>query len=72
MLDLNGETLPALAADLERRFPQVKVRPTSPLYRLSFFSTNPFQLQVTPIEADAASESAISSVCERAIKEHGR
>jgi len=66
-MDFVPDNLPELGETIRKKYPDVKVRPMWPSPgNLADFP------QVTTLQADAADETAISSVCERALKDEGR
>jgi len=67
LLDFVPDNLPELKETIQNKYPDVKVRSTQP----SQEKPTDF-LKVTTLQADAADETAISSVCEQAIKDEGR
>ena len=67
LLDFVPDNLPELKETIQKKYPDVKVSFTrqSP-------KTSADVLKVTTLQADAADETAISSVCEQALKDEGR
>ena len=67
LLDFVPDNLPELKETIQTKYPDVKVRSTRPSRKhLADF------LKVTTLQADAADETVISSVCEQALKDEGR
>lgn len=67
LLDFVPDNLPELKETIQKKYPDVKVRSV----RQSREKPADF-LKVTTLQADAADETAISSVCEQALKDEGR
>jgi NAD(P)-dependent dehydrogenase (short-subunit alcohol dehydrogenase family) len=66
-LDFVPDNLPELKGTIQKKYPNVKVKSTRPgQENLADF------LKVTTLQADAADETAISSVCEQALQDEGR
>ena len=67
LLDFVADNLPELKKTIQKKYPDVKVRSTRPNLK-----TTTDLPKVTTLQADAADETAISSVCEQALKDEGR
>jgi len=67
LLDFVPDNLPELKETIQKKYPDVKVRPARPNPK------TPADIpKVTTLQADAADETAISSVCQQALKDEGR
>jgi len=67
LLDFVPDNLPELKETIQEKYPDVKVKSTRPNPQ------TPADIpKVTTLQADAADETVISSVCERALKDEGR
>ena len=68
LLDFVGESLPNLKETIETAYPDVKVclTPSSRVYLSRLLS------EATTVQGDAADESTIADLCQRAVREEGR
>lgn len=67
LLDFVPDGLPGLKETIQKKYPDVKVKVARPDQKNSADS-----LKVTTLQADAADETAIASVCEQALRDEGR
>lgn len=72
LLDFAGDALPELEASLKDAYPETKVRTREGDAKGLFHSSMSVSLQITVVQGDAADNTTITSLCQRAISEEGR